>query len=131
VKKTRRLEIVSETTSGHLHPLDPEIVVEMHVMATTAPHELDRLNLDARRKYMFRSTLSSDSEKLCGVVSFRNGEDQLACGRRRERGQNKMARWPLCDTRSKSSNNQTTVWAASAQKRHSLFISQDARRSGR
>jgi hypothetical protein len=104
--------------------------VEMHVMATNAPHELDRLNLDARRKYMFRSTLSSDSEKLCGVVSFRNGEDQLGRGRRRDGGQSKMARWPLCDTRSKS-NSQTTVWAAWAQKRHSLFISQDARRSGR
>jgi hypothetical protein len=50
-------------------------------MATNVPHVLDRLNLDAKGKHTFRGYLS-DLRKLCGVVSFQNGEDRLV--------------WPAC-----------------------------------
>lgn len=83
VKGTRRLEIVSEGSSGE----DPEIGA-MHVMATNAPHELDRVNLDAKGRTCSAGSyfLSLQFGKLCGVVSFRNGEDLLVCGRRRDGG---------------------------------------------
>jgi hypothetical protein len=55
----------------------------MHVMATNAPHVLDRLNLDANRKVGV-PRLSSDLEKLCGLFRFVGLETaRIALGGRR------------------------------------------------
>lgn len=82
MKGTRRLEFVSEGSSGE----DPEIV-GMHVMATNAPHELDRVNLDAKGKHMFRGFFLQTGRSFVDWFRFETARICFqACGRRRDGG---------------------------------------------